>query len=97
MTDEHAEILEETAAERRKRLVKSAAARLNARASHTGRTNPQTREVPAHRMAEHASHAWAALRLIVETWAVCQSPVPQPLAMAVIEGKKALNRTLERE
>ena len=97
MVDELAEIVEETAPERRLRLAKSAAARLNRRARHTGRHNPQTRDVPAGRMEEHAAHAWAALRFIVETWAVCKSPVPQPLALAVIEGKKALNATLERD
>lgn len=87
----------ESAADKRLRLMRGSSRYLLKAAREVGGVNQQTRDIPSARQVEHAEHAWAALRYIVETWAACSSPVPQPLGLAVIEGKKAINAALAKE
>ena len=52
--------------------------------------HPQTPELTAEQIDLHGPHLVMLARVVVDTWATCGSPCPQPLSFAVLDLKKAL-------
>lgn len=50
---------------------------------------PETPDLSAEQIAMHGGTLVAHLRVVIETWAGCLGPVPQPLSAAVMDAKRA--------
>ena len=52
--------------------------------------HPQTPEMTAEQIELHGPHLLMLARVVVDTWATCDGPCPQPLSFAVLDLKKAM-------
>ena len=55
-----------------------------------GGERPQTPDLTHDQIRIHAAHLVMLGRVVVETWATCEGSVPQPLSLAVMDLKRAL-------